>query len=422
MSGDPLAGLDPCVHCGFCLQACPTYVATGDEADSPRGRIVLMQGIRRGTLSPEADDLLHHLDRCLGCRACESACPSGVQYGHALEAVRAEIGRTRPLPLLATVVLQVMGDRRLHRPLFALSRLARPVAALFAGRSRGRFLLGMLAATRMGVGVTRRAPGRSPGVAGSPPSSEAVVFRGCVMDGLFGHVNAATGRTLAVNGYRLAEVSGQACCGALHLHAGLEDEARDLARANVRAFADAPEATVVVNSAGCGAALKDYARLLADDPLADAAARFAGRVMDISEVLAARGPAQGARLDLTVSYDAPCHLQHAQQVTDPPLRLLEAIPGLRRVQHAESDQCCGSAGLYGLLQPELSGKILDRKLAAIAAVAPDVLVTGNPGCAMQLGAGLLAAGHRTAVMHPVELLDLSYRAGRADTGAPGSRS
>jgi glycolate oxidase iron-sulfur subunit len=230
------------------------------------------------------------------------------------------------------------------------------------------------------------------------------------MDGLFSHVNAATQRTLGANGYRFTDVPEQGCCGALHAHAGEHVRAAELARANVRAFAASGDAPIVVNSAGCGAMLKEYGRVLGDDALAEPARAFSARVRDVTELLSARGPHPGGRLDVGVAYDPPCHLLHAQGVADPPLTVLDAIPGLRRLPYAEADVCCGSAGIYSLLEPELSRAVLARKTQALLASGADVVATGNPGCAMQIGAGLRAAGSRIGVVHPVELLDRSYAA------------
>jgi glycolate oxidase iron-sulfur subunit len=228
------------------------------------------------------------------------------------------------------------------------------------------------------------------------------------MDTLFRHVNAATKRTLEANGYRVVDVSGQACCGALHEHAGDRDAARELAIANVKALSGVAD-YVVVNSAGCGALLKDYGRLVGTEP----AARLAASVRDVSELLAERGPRTGSALEVDVAYDAPCHLQHAQRVQDAPLALLRAIPGLRLRLLPGSDRCCGSAGIYSVLRPHMARMVLDDKIAAVEAAAPrpDLVVTGNPGCIMQIGAGLRAADLPTRVAHPVELLDESYRRG-----------
>ena len=231
------------------------------------------------------------------------------------------------------------------------------------------------------------------------------------MDGLFGHVHDATVRTLAVNGVATVEVPRQVCCGALAAHAGRDDLARALARENVLAFdAAAPGTPVVTNSAGCGAMLKEYGEWLADDPLAERARAFAERVRDVSEILAERGPAPAGALPLRVAYDAPCHLHHAQHVTTQPLAVLSAIPELELVPLEGSDRCCGSAGLYSLVEPDLSRQVLEPKLRAIAASGADVVATGNPGCLMQIGAGALLAGIDVDVRHPVELLDMAYRA------------
>ncbi|MSR02806.1 MAG: (Fe-S)-binding protein [Gemmatimonadetes bacterium] len=395
--------LDPCVHCGFCLPACPTYLATGDESDSPRGRILLMRALERGELAADDPGLVQHLDACLGCRGCEPVCPSGVGYGRGLEAARARISAERGLSGQARAVLGMFSQPWRWRFATALARVARAtgLARLVAGSGRLGFLAGMVAATR----PSRREGGGHPE---RLPESRGTValFRGCVMDGLFGHVHEATRRTLEVNGYRVVEVEGQGCCGALHDHAGDQDGARALAMGNVKAFLGRAD-FVVVNSAGCGALLKDLGHLLGTVDAAD----VGSRTRDVSELLAAAGPRPGGPLALTVGYDAPCHLQHAQRVHREVLDVLAAIPSLVARELPGSDRCCGSAGIYGVLHPELSRAVLDDKVAAIGAASPvpDLIVTGNPGCLMQIGAGLAAAGLRTKVAHPVELLDWSYR-------------
>ncbi len=409
------AGLDACVHCGFCLPACPTYEVTADEADSPRGRIVLMRALARGEMPAGDGALDEHLDRCLGCRACEGACPSGVVYGPALERARGVIAAARGRPAALAAGLWVLARPERQRLLWLLARAARATGvpgrlARGAGRETPApvLALAMLAASRPAA-LAVRANGRARSL--PTPAAEVALLRGCVMDGLFGHVHAATIRVLAVNGVAVRAVPGQVCCGALAAHAGDEDGARAAARANVLAFdAAAPGVRVVTNSAGCGAMMRAYGEWLADDPLADRAAAFAARVRDVSEVLAERGPRRAGPLPLRVAYDAPCHLLHAQRVADAPLAVLGAIEGLDLVPLEGSDRCCGSAGLYALLQPGLSLEVLGAKLAAIAAAAPAVVATGNPGCLMQIGAGALLSGLDVAVRHPVELLDLAYRA------------
>ena len=411
------AALDPCVHCGFCLQACPTFLATGDEADSPRGRIELMRALESGELDPADPAVALHLDRCLGCRGCEPVCPSGVGYGHGLEEARALIAHERGVSTLARAALAAMTAPGVSRVVYALGRVVRAtgIPRRLAGWGRVRFAMGMLGATARarggGEGGTVRAGTHRPADwhrADAPPSragpdaTPVRLFRGCIMDGLFTHVHTATIRTLEVNGYAVREVAGQGCCGALHAHAGLREEARRLARVNVAAFGDGDE-PIVVNSAGCGAMLKEYGHLLGEP-------RFAARVKDVTELLAERGPRPGAPVDATVAYDPPCHLLHAQRIAGPPERVLRAIPVLRLIMTADAAQCCGSAGLFTLLEPAMSRAVLAPKLAALGAARPQVVATGNPGCLMQLGAGLAAAGIPAMVRHPVELLDDSYRA------------
>jgi glycolate oxidase iron-sulfur subunit len=398
---DPLA---PCVHCGFCLPACPTYLATGDENDSPRGRIVLMRALANGELPPTDPSLGHHLDRCLGCRGCEPACPSGVSYGQGLAAARSALAEARGLPRIARVILRVFSAPALWRPLFTASRWLRAtgIPKALAGTGRVSFSFGMLASTAPSHGPAARRP-RQAGARGSGPT--VALFTGCVMDTLFPHVHAAARRTLEVNGYRVVEVRGQVCCGALHEHAGDHAGAQTLARVNVAAFGAAD--FIAVDSAGCGALLKEYGELLDG---AEAGA-FAARVRDVTELLADRGPQSAGPLELEVAYDAPCHLQHAQRVHAAPLAVLRAIEGLRLRELPGADRCCGSAGIYSLLEPELSRDVLAAKLESIgsAVPVPEIVATGNPGCLMQIGAGLMAAGMSTRVAHPVELLDLAYR-------------
>jgi glycolate oxidase iron-sulfur subunit len=403
VSGD-YSSLDPCVHCGFCLPACPTYLATGDEADSPRGRIVLMRALERGEIAAEDAALAQHLDACLGCLGCEPACPSGVGYGRGIQTAREQLFGARRLPPLATAVLGVFRHEWLWRPLFTLSRVFRAtgIPALLSGGGRVGFSMGMLAATKPAWRASQR-----PGLASNSHPTVAL-FRGCVMDTLFRHVHDATRRTLEANGYTVVEPEGQVCCGALHEHAGDRAAAEALARQNVAALAETAD-HVVVNSAGCGALLKGYGHLLGTD----AAAALAGKVRDVSELLADAGPRPGGALALDVAYDAPCHLQHAQRVQAAPLAVLGAIPALRVRLLPSSDKCCGSAGIYSVVRPAMARAVLDLKLESFAAAVPvpEIVATGNPGCLMQIGAGVRAAGLPIRVVHPVELLDESYRVG-----------
>ena len=420
MSRGGFEALDPCVHCGFCLPACPTYLATGDESDSPRGRILLMRALERGELAPDDPAVREHLDACLGCRGCEPVCPAGVGYGRGLEAARERLATANGLGGTARGVLGVFRRRILWRPLFTAARWFRATGApgALAGNGRLGFGMGMLAvskAQRRGGAMAQgrngaRAPGRkdarTPGMPTSGPT--VALFRGCVMDTLFRHVHEATRRTLEANGYVVIEVHNQTCCGALHEHAGDRASARALLAANAVAFRGTAD-YVVVNSAGCGALLKEAAHF---DP-GDAARELGAKVRDVSELLAEVGPRSGGELPLDVAYDAPCHLEHAQGVRGAPLALLGAVPGLRVQRLPGSDRCCGSAGIYSLLHPAMARAVLDDKVASIAAATPRpaLVVTGNPGCLMQIGAGLRAAKLSIGVAHPVELLDWSYAAG-----------
>lgn len=404
--GDASAGLDLCVHCGFCLQACPTYLVLEDENDSPRGRLLLMRSVVEGRLDAQDETLRTHLDRCLGCRACETACPSGVPYGHLLEAARATQTAGRPRSLVVRVMLAVMGNDAMRTIALGLARFLRAsgVARLLA-RLPGRpgTAAAMLDSTRPAVTARKYSP------RGSGAHGRVAVLNGCVMDGLFGGANLATQRTLVANDYALVEAPGQGCCGALHAHAGTLAGARMLARRNIAAFERSGADYVAVNAAGCGAMMKEYGQLLSDDPdWGERARRFSARVRDVTELLAAAGPRPGGALSVTVAYDAPCHLVHAQKVGDAPLRVLRAIPGLDLRELPDAERCCGGAGIYNLVQPGLAQDVLRPKLGTIAASGAALIATGNPGCHMQIGAGLRRSGAASRCVHPVELLDASY--------------
>jgi len=413
LPGSPLAlaesGIDACVHCGFCLPACPTYLALEDENDSPRGRIVLMRGLLDGDVALTDPVVQQHMDRCLGCRACETACPSGVPYGQLLEATRATLRTVTATPFIARVILRVFAVEPLLRLALFGGRIARAVGLPSTlARLPGRIGAGMamLASTRPVI--------ESPAYVPRATNTEGAVtlLRGCVMEGLQTHTNQATVRTLTVNGYRVVETAAQRCCGALHAHAGDLETARALAKANIAAFEATPDAQIAVNSAGCGAMLKEYAHLLHDDAeWRDRAAAVSARTRDATELLAAVGPKPASLpAALRVTYDAPCHLQHAQRITSPPLTVLAAIGNLTRIPLEDSDQCCGSAGIYNLIEPDVSDAVLAPKLRNIAQTRATIVVTGNPGCLMQLGAGLLRSGASTRVVHPIDLLDAAYAA------------
>jgi glycolate dehydrogenase iron-sulfur subunit len=420
LPGTPLAearaGLDACVHCGFCLQSCPTYLALEDENDSPRGRLVLMRSILDGTLSADDGSVRVHIDRCLGCRACETACPSGVPYGALLEATRATLTDRRPASVLVRTTLAIFSRPALRRLCMALARGVRDsrVAALFA-RLPGRagFAFAMLDATRVPLARRRY------DVRGAANRGTVALLDGCVMQGLYAETNRATTRVLSVNGFAPVSAPGQGCCGALHAHAGDLTGARALARINVAAFEQAGSDFVVVNSAGCGAMCREYAHLLSHDSAwAERAAAVSARVRDVSELLADAGPAPAHSAGARVAYDAPCHLLHAQRVATPPLRVLDAIEGLARVPLADAEQCCGGAGIYGLAQPAVSRAVLAPKLANIRASGAQWVATGNPGCLMQIGAGLLRGGVDCRAVHPVDLLDAAYAAGVGPPSVP----
>ncbi len=426
LPGTPLAhaaaGLDACVHCGFCLQACPTYVNLEDENDSPRGRLVLMRRLLEGDVALDDADVGSHFDRCLGCRACETACPSGVPYGALLEATRATMAPVRGIPWVARVVLAVFTRTTMLRVGLFLARqvrntglprwLARVLPERFA------FPMAMLASTSpvrllSAVERLRSAVERLPSPVSRLPSPDTersvTCLTGCVMHGLFGHVNAATRRVLTHNGYTLVDTANQHCCGALHAHAGDLSGARELAKRNIVAFEASGASAIAINSAGCGAMVKQYGHLLQDDAKWTTRAHaVAARARDVSELLALVGPRQGARLPLRVTHDPPCHQMHAQRVVQQPLAVLAAIPELNLVPLEDADQCCGSAGIYNLVEPDTSNAVLAPKLVRIAATNASLIATGNPGCMMQIGAGLLRIGSTMRVVHPVELLDASY--------------
>lgn len=425
----------PCVHCGFCLPACPTYNRLGDEADSPRGRLHLMKAVVEGRLDASSDAFQIHIDRCLGCRACEPVCPSGVEYGTLLELAREAAVEARPPGALTRVLLSVMASRPLRGFVFLGGRILRATGLAALGArglprdgtlGKARFALAMLAGSdapkrtlsprgrgRGGVGPTVGEPEGSHETTGAPQPGErgrVGVLSGCVQAGLYGRVNAATVRTLEANGYQVVRLPGQECCGALHAHGGDLTGARTLARRNIDTFGAAEIDFVAVNAAGCGAAMKEYGTLFEQDAeWRDRATAVAELVRDVSELLASAGPRPGAPVDRRVAYDHPCHLLHAQGISSPPLDLLAAVPGLEVRVVANADECCGGAGIYGMTHPELGGQIGGDKVAAVRAESSDAACTPNPGCMMQIGAGLRLEGAPEEVVHPVELLDESYR-------------
>jgi glycolate oxidase iron-sulfur subunit len=372
-----------------------------------------MRAVLEGDLAVGDETLQTHIDRCLGCRACETACPSGVPYGQLLEATRATSTGVRPISRTARLLLATMANARWRALLLGSARLVRALGlARLMSVLPGRlgFVFAMLDSTRSAFPQSRYV------ARGTGDRGRAAVLDGCVMGGLFSRTNEATRRTLVVNDYAVVEAPGQGCCGALHAHAGDLEGARALARNNIAAFETSGAEAIAVNAAGCGAAMKEYGHLLHDDPAWGArASSLAAKVRDVSELLAAAGPKRGGAVALTVAYDAPCHLLHAQRVSDPPLAVLRAIPALELAPLSDADQCCGGAGIYNLLQPELSQAVLSPKLANITRTSAQLVATGNPGCQMQIGAGLLRARSRVRCVHPVDLLDVAYAAAFATT-------
>lgn len=420
-----------CVHCGLCLPSCPTYIHLGNENDSPRGRVYLMRGVVEGRLDV-SDSFISHIDLCLGCRACESACPSSVPYGHLLEAARAEVAEAKSkrgsfIELVLRFFLnQVFTRPAILRRAMAMARWLRDSGLsqlafdtkLIDGRLR--FALALLLSTRSPLAKSSAhqsrqevkrgdsAPGKG---VGSQKVMRVALLRGCVMEGLFGETNRASERVLARNGCELVEANGQMCCGALHAHAGQIETAKQLARRNIEAFLQSGCERIIVNAAGCGAAMKEYGILLADDPqFADRAREFSSRVRDISEFLLENGiAAPSSHILRHVAYDAPCHLIHAQRIAQAPIDVLKAIPGISLAPLRGFESCCGGAGIYNLQHPGLSGEILDTKIESIKESCADTVATANPGCIMQIGAGILMNGLDVDVVHPVELLDAAYR-------------
>ena len=395
-----------CVHCGLCLSSCPTYRETGRETSSPRGRVYLMRGVAEGRIEL-GDVVAEEASLCLGCRACETACPSGVQYGALLERTRAAVsqaGLKKGLaPVLERFALRhVVPSPRVLGALVALLgaaqalRLDALVAPLLPARLREMRALLPPVPPRA---ERRRLPAFTP--ARGTRRGRVALLEGCVMPELFGAANAATVRVLAHAGFDVLVPEGQGCCGALHAHGGDVEKARELARRNVAAFAPGEVDAVISNSAGCGAALREL-----DHWLPGEGGPLATKARDVCEWLDATGiPELRREVAGTACYDDPCHLAHGQRVVDAPRRLLAKIPGLQLIAHDDPTSCCGAAGIYNLTQPEMSRAVLARKMDALGAADPDYVVTGNPGCLMQLAAGVKQRALRARVVHPVELLD-----------------
>ena len=422
LHGHDVEGVNRCVHCGLCLAYCPTFSILGTEMDSPRGRIFLIKSMAEGRIGL-TDSTAAHLDLCLGCRACETVCPSAVPYGQLIEAARADIERQRPGGALRRFFRWVNFDVLLPHPrllslaaaglrfyqVSGLQRLVRASGLL-------RLLPGPLASWEPLLPAIPAAADRAPlpEVTPADGTKRATVglLTGCIQQVAFGPHNRATARVLARNGVEVVAPRTQSCCGALHAHAGEHATALELAKNTIIAFESAGVEQVVVNTSGCGAHMKAYGTLLAGDPAwAERARRFATRVSDISEFLA-REPLRGPLrpVSRTVTYHDPCHVAHGQKIRKEPRALLAQIPGLTVRELHEADWCCGSAGTYNLTQPEMAGRLQRRKVENIRATGADAVVTANPGCIIQIQQGLEGGDRPVRVLHIVELLDEAYRA------------
>ena len=408
-----------CIHCGLCLEACPTYVITGNENDGPRGRLYLMRAVAEGRLENTSSAFAKHIDRCLGCRACEQACPAGVQYGELLEASREVLLESQPksdLPnkLLRFVLRHVWQSPARLRLFFTASRLFRDLGLarlLLKSRlarlisPRAEFGLALLESSRPIFSNSKSS--KTDGSAGT-----VLMFSGCVGEGLFARVNRATERVLSANNFDVTIPTNQGCCGALHAHAGDLEGARKLARQNLSAFdSDAP---IITNAGGCGAMLVTYGHLFAnDEELAGPAANFSARVRDVSQQLATvEMRAAQTPVEANVTYDTSCHLLYGQRSGEASERMLRTVAGDKFVALNGTERCCGAAGVYNLMQPEMSQRVLQEKLDHINSTHAGIIATGNPGCQMHIGAGACLSHIKLKVCHPIELVDQAYeRAG-----------
>ena len=408
-----------CVHCGFCLQECPTYLQLGMETDSPRGRIHLLKALTDGRVNA-TPSLVSHLDLCLQCRACETACPSGVPFGRIMEAGRAMIVQSGDAPRswwLRTQFLKlILPYPKRIALLFTLLRFYQRSGLQWLVRASRmlRVLPGGLAEAEemLPEGSTPAFTVPTPNGVPDSAGKRVALLTGCVMPHLYARTHEATVRVLARNGVEVVDVPQQRCCGALSIHAGDRTTGRRLARRNIDSFLEANVDTVIVNSAGCGATLREYGDLLAEDPAyAEKAERFADSVRDVTEYLADLGVEPPvAPVEQRVTYQDSCHLVHGQKVRSAPRQLLQSIPGLDLVEMDSPDRCCGSAGIYSFAQREMSMQLLDDKMRDVAATQASVIATANPGCMLQIEAGLRRHGLQGRVVHVVELLDEAYQA------------
>ncbi|MBI5877100.1 MAG: 4Fe-4S dicluster domain-containing protein [Chloroflexi bacterium] len=405
-----------CTHCGMCLNACPTYRVLGWEMDSPRGRVYLMRGVAEGRYEVDAH-FAQHMDACLACLACQTACPATVQFGQLVESARWQVTQHMPQSRLERFVRWLV-----FKQLFASNFKLRFAASLIrlyqqSGiQSLAHRLKLVPAKLRDSERLLPRLPSRFTPLGRIYPASgrqrgRVAMLSGCVMGTVYAPVNTATIRVLNRNGFEVVVPREQICCGALAAHAGERSTAKAMARRNIAAFAaNPPFDAIIVNAAGCGVSMKEYGELLKDDPAwREPAAQFARQVQDVSEFLAARGiepPTRAIRKRIT--YQDPCHLAHGQNVRSQPRQLLGAIPGLQIIEMRDSDRCCGSAGIYNITHPDIAMQVLDAKMANAGATQPEIIVTANAGCMLQLQLGVQRAGIKAEVMHVIELLDRAY--------------
>jgi glycolate oxidase iron-sulfur subunit len=417
------ADLDRCVHCGLCLNACPTYRELGVEMDSPRGRIYQMVQVHNG--APITPAYVEHIELCLACRSCETACPSGVQYGRLVEAARAHIESQRVRPWYARVFRRFIFGHLLQSP--ALLRAAGAGLYLYeiSGLQRLVRASGILKAFGDLAAVEQLSPPAEPPFFFDkigktfPPEGHrrhrVAFLAGCIANVSFARLNEATVRVLQKNGCEVVIPRGQTCCGALHVHSGLREDARRLARRNLDAIDPADYDAIVTNAAGCGSTLKEYDELLEHDPAyRDRAHQFKRKMKDVTEFLAEieLNPDM-APVEAVATYQDSCHLLHGQKVKIPPRKLLKSVPGLQFKELPYSDICCGSAGIYNVLQNEMAMAVLDSKMQTVNRTRAGLIVTANPGCMLQLRAGVKLHGHNQRVLHVVEVLDEAYRSAEA---------
>ncbi len=411
------ADLDKCVHCGLCLNACPTYRELRVEMDSPRGRIYQMAQVSSGAVQI-GPSYIEHIDLCLACRGCETACPSGVQYGRLVEAARAEIETTIRRPLWVRLVRHIV-FRKLLPSRFNLGLVG---AFLYlyqaSGLKRVVRALGFLP-QRLGEMESLAPEIEAPfffryyGSVLAPENAQryrVAFLAGCIANISFGRLNEATVRVLRKNGCEVTIPSAQGCCGALHVHAGLREEARELARRNIDALLDGNYDAIITNAAGCGSTLKEYGELLEHDPeYAEKARRFSALMKDVTEFLGSIELNPNLhRVPGLATYQDSCHLAHGQKVRAAPRKLLQAIPGLEFREMPLSDLCCGSAGIYNVVHTDMAMALLRKKMDTVNATGAQVIVTANPGCILQLAAGVRKFGRGQRVAHVVEMLDEAY--------------